>query len=654
MSASTIHVGPGAILAVDEQLVCVLRFVSTTAVEVSIVETGKRKTVSIADISRSMGARAVLSAVELNEVDQEAWEEAAHKFHWLEPLMFRRRSVAEIGAVAEELLASQPTIYRWLNKLEASRNIRCLLRRRRGDAGTKRLSEEVEAVIQQVIKDKYLKAEKPGPVAAYRELKNQCRALGLQCPAKGTFLSRLNEIRPVERELKRNGRNAALKHQVNGGSLPGVNGLYSLWQIDHTEVDIELVDSVDRVAIGRPWITVVIDTFSRMVVGWYISFDPPGTIGTGLAITNAILPKDKWMRDLGVDYDWPCQGKPRVIHSDNAKEFQGRALEKASQEHGFLFRFRKKKTPQYGAHIERYLGTLNKSIHELSGTTFQSVGAKAEYDAAGNAVLTLENFEKWLAHLILGEYHQQIHSGLKGKSAELKSQYAEEPRTPLQRFYEGLIGTDDFPGTGVLPISGNPEQLYLDFLPIVTRTIQTYGVRWECIDYYDPILEKWIGSKSKTNSKGGREFLFRYDPRNISKLYFWDPDLKMYFEIGYRNMSRPPISYWELKAIRRFIDNRGVTEVDEETIFRSREARRTLVHDETNLTRSAARERERERAHRRAGAKISAGPAQTSLQKMTSIISNGENKEPSKGPNRAPLSQIDLQNLPDFEEFEEA
>ena len=112
MSTSTIHVGPGAILTFEEQHVCVLRFVSTTAVEVSVVETGKRRTVLIADISRSMGKRAVISTVELNEVDPDAWEEATHKFHWLEPLMFRRRSVAEVRAVAEELLASQPTVYR--------------------------------------------------------------------------------------------------------------------------------------------------------------------------------------------------------------------------------------------------------------------------------------------------------------------------------------------------------------------------------------------------------------------------------------------------------------------------------------------------------------------------------------------------------------
>ncbi|EIU5571769.1 TPA: DDE-type integrase/transposase/recombinase [Pseudomonas aeruginosa] len=647
MNSSTLQIGPGAILTVDEQRVCVLRFESTTTVEVMVVESGKRKTLSLAEISRSMGARAALSDVELTEVDPDAWKDAVEKFHWLEPLMFKRdRTVADIQAAADELLTSQASVYRWLDKLEKQRNIRCLLRRRRGDAGVKRLSAEVEAVIDRIIRTQYLNEKKPSPTATYDDLKDECKRLGLPIPSKGTLLNRIAEILPVEQELKRNGKNASLKNRPNGGSLPNVNGLYSIWQIDHTEVDIELVDSVDRIPIGRPWITLVIDTFSRMVVGWYISFDPPGTIGTGLAITNAVLPKDQWMRDLGVDYDWPCQGKPRIIHCDNAKEFQGSALELASQEHGFQLRFRKKRTPQYGAYIERHLGTLGRKIHALDGTTFESVGAKAEYDPAGNAVLTLENFEKWLAHLILGEYHQRVHSGVKGKSTELKNEYAWENRTPLQRFHEGLLGTDEFPGLGVLPISGNPQQLYLDFLPAISRTIRTDGVRWEWIDYYDPILEKWIGTKEPGDIRNGRVFLFRYDPRDISRLYFWEPDLKQYFTIGYRNMSRPPISYWELQAVRSFLDKRGVTDVDEEIIFRSREDRRAIVHDAKNLTRGAARERERQRAHRAVGAKKPAAPAKRPDSDIPLPV-------PSKGANPASLRQINLQNLPDYEEFEE-
>ncbi|MFV0889648.1 Mu transposase C-terminal domain-containing protein [Metapseudomonas otitidis] len=649
MKTSTLHIAPGAILKVDEQVMCVLRFTSSSEVEVLVGETGSKKIISLSEISRSVGAKSVPSSIDLDEIDPDAWKEAVEKFYWLEPLMFKPgRTHADVQAVADELLTSRISVYRWLKKLEEHRSIRCLLRRGRSDAGKKRIDPKVEAVIQDVIREKYLNSLKPSPTATYKELKNICRREGLPCPSKVTLLNRIDEILPMERELKRNGHNASLKHSPNRGSLPGVNGLYSKWQIDHTLVDIELVDSVDRIAIGRPWITMVIDTFSRMVVGWYISFDPPGTIGTGLAITNAILPKDSWMRELGVKYDWPCQGKPRVIHCDNAKEFQGTALENASLEHGFLLQFRKKKKPQYGAYIERYLGTLGDDIHAVDGSTFENIGVKAEYDSAGNAVLTLNNFQRWLANLILGEYHQKIHSGLKGKNAELESEYADEPRSPLMRFQEGLYGGVGLKGLGMLPISANPDQLYMDFLPVFTRTIQTYGVRWEHIDYYDAILDKWIGAKSVSSKREAREFRFRYDPRDISKIYFWEPELKKYFEIGYRNMTRPPISYWELKAVRSFIEKRGVSaaDVDEETIFRSCEARRVIVDDAKNLTRAAARERERQRAHRAVATKTQRPARSAAMQPQLS--------DTSKGANTPSLKQIDLQNLPEFDEFEEA
>ena len=46
-------------------------------------------------------------------------------------------------------------------------------------------------------------------------------------------------------------------------------------QIDHTKVDVILVDEETRKPIGRPIITVAIDVFSRMIFGFYISFEGP-------------------------------------------------------------------------------------------------------------------------------------------------------------------------------------------------------------------------------------------------------------------------------------------------------------------------------------------------------------------------------------------
>ncbi|WP_447754602.1 Mu transposase C-terminal domain-containing protein [Pseudomonas nicosulfuronedens] len=631
MTKSTLLITPGSILEFGGQHVCVIRLDTAESVLVTVVETGEQRSLKIGEISKEAGRRAEISRLELSQIDPEVWRDAMEKFFWLEPLMYRAgRTEADVQQVADELLVSRPTIYRWLGKLEDKRNIRCLFRKRRGDVGTKRLSAEIEAVMERIIREKYLTTLKRSPTKTYAELETECRSLKLRVPSKGTLLRRIDEIMPSERTHRREGEKAALRNRVTKGSNPGVKSLYSLWQIDHTQVDLELVDSVDRIPIGRPWITVVIDTYSRMVVGWYVSFDPPGSLGTGLAITNAILSKDQMLARLGVTYPWPCQGKPRVIQADNAKEFQGEMLSLAAQEHGFQMRFRKKSKPTYGAHIERYLGTLAREIHTIDGTTFSNSQMKADYDSAGNAIFTLHNFEVWLAHTVLGEYHHHSHSGL------------EKGLSPIACFNIGLLGDEKVPGLGILPLSGTPDQLRLDFLPVMNRTVQTYGVMWDYITYYDSVLDRWVGVPEPRSRSKSRQFLFRYDPRDISRIYFWEPELKKYFVIPYRNTSRPPISYWEAKAVRRLIELRGIKDINEDLIFSAREARRDLLKVATALTRQAAKERERNRGYSKVGALL-----------PDTLDSYDPDAAPSTGTNTTPTANSRLQNLKPFDEVEE-
>ena len=259
---------------------------------------------------------------------------------------------------------------------------------------------------------------------------------------------------------------------------------------------------------------------------------------------------------LGVDFPWICQSKPAVIQADNAKEFHGEMLQEAAQEHGFNMKFRKLKKPNYGAHIERLFGTFAERIHELDGTTFSNTAQKGEYKSEKNATMTLVEFERWFANLIFGEYHHKKHSAL-GVS-------------PIQRYEEGLYGSDDIPGLGVIRMASNPDKLRIDFMPLLRRTIQTYGVVSDFIFYHDPVLDKWIGAPEPGNKRKAREFIFRYDPRDISYLFFWDPHLREYFRIPYRNTAYPRISTWELKAIKSFLKDRGIKLENEEQIFRAR------------------------------------------------------------------------------------
>jgi putative transposase len=216
-------------------------------------------------------------------------------------------------------------------------------------------------------------------------------------------------------------------------------------QIDHTKLDIDVVDEATRLPIGRPWITVGIDVFSRMVTGYYLSLDPPGDLPTGQCLAHSILTKESWLRDRGIESEWPCFGVMTSIHLDNAKEFRGKTLRHACEMYGIDIQWRPVAKPHFGGHIERLMGTFAKEIHTLPGTTFSRAKDIQDYRPAEKACIALREFDTWLAELIVCEYHQRIHSALK--------------TSPVAKWTEGVLGKGDRPGRGYPAVFTDTEKL---------------------------------------------------------------------------------------------------------------------------------------------------------------------------------------------------
>lgn len=149
-----------------------------------------------------------------------------------------------------------------------------------------------------------------------------------------TFYNRCNAVpqhKIVERrEGKRTGR---LSHGLQRGEFGGADYPLAVVQIDHTPLPVQLIDEVHGTPIGRPMVTVVIDLFSRMVVGFYLTLEAPGNLSTGLAISSAILPKGDLLKEHGISQPWPCSGRMRMICADNAGEFHGNMLKMACDIH---------------------------------------------------------------------------------------------------------------------------------------------------------------------------------------------------------------------------------------------------------------------------------------------------------------------------------
>ena len=83
----------------------------------------------------------------------------------------------------------------------------------------------------------------------------------------------------------------------------------AIWQIDHTIVDIVVVDEQYRRPIGRPVLTIAIDVCTRMVAGFHLALEAPSSVSVGLCLLHAVYDKTAWLSERGIDL---VHGQQRV------------------------------------------------------------------------------------------------------------------------------------------------------------------------------------------------------------------------------------------------------------------------------------------------------------------------------------------------------
>jgi putative transposase len=160
-----------------------------------------------------------------------------------------------------------------------------------------RLSKKVNAIIEAAIKKVYLKAERPDVAAVVEEVRLQCFKSNIKNQPHADTIRQSVAALPDRLQLeKRKGRKAAAeKYEPIKGHFPGADYPLAVAQIDHTPMDVIVVDEEHRQPIQRPSLTVVIDVYSRMVLGFAIYLEKPSAFTVGLAIAHAVLPKEDWL-----------------------------------------------------------------------------------------------------------------------------------------------------------------------------------------------------------------------------------------------------------------------------------------------------------------------------------------------------------------------
>lgn len=540
-------------------------------------------------------------------ITEEQWAIAKKRFEAIEPLLGDVvRTKAEIKARALLYQVNSATIYRWMDRYKSWGELLALIPRKRGwQAGNVRIPAEADALIDEVIHDYYLSKTRPTVSKAVSEFRIRAQARGVPMVAEWTIRQRISRI--TDKQFLR-GRGFADKarnaYTPSPGAFPGADYPLAIVQIDHTPIDVMVVDDVHRKSIGRLWLTLAIDVHSRMITGYYLAIDAPSVISVAMCVAHSIIPKEEWLLAHGIEGDWPVWGFPRILHSDNGADFRSESLRRSCSNYGIENRFRPIKRPKYGGHIERLMGKFMQAVHGLPGTTFSNIQQREGIDSDAQAALTVSEFEVWLVREIL-KYNAKYHSKIF--------------MSPLHKWNVGIFGgRDDTPAIGMPPRPADPFTIQRDFLPAYERTVQHYGVELD-VTYYSEALRPWINAKDESGKT--RKFIFRRDPRDISQLWFYDPHLKQYFKIPVANQSFPATSVWEFRAAKKQAVERGLANIDDDLIKRLIMENRELVESAKTHTKKTRRLAQRQKIHQTN--KTPAAPAAPAPLEPKTIVPHG-------------------------------
>lgn len=262
------------------------------------------------------------------------------------------------------------TLMRWLRVYHASGgNPFALCDRRPLGIRPKRLSRRLEQLVEESIVKHYLQLRGKSVKQTYRELErvvdviNRCEGLVLEMPSERTVNRRVLEIPPYTRDCKRMG--IAYARNKWRFSLKGDQSTRILEraEVDHTLLDIWVLDPRSGVPLGRPWITVVMDRMSGYPLGVYISFYGPSSATVSSALKAAILPKDDLMNCIPeVDRRWTAMGCAEMYVVDNGLEFHAAVFRRIAWELRTDVIYNPVRQPWLKSSVERVMLEFNRSL----------------------------------------------------------------------------------------------------------------------------------------------------------------------------------------------------------------------------------------------------------------------------------------------------
>ncbi len=409
----------------------------------------------------------------------------------------------------EEKAASRGSVERYLRAYEASGgDIRALVPSAgRGGGGQPRVGAELEEVIQEVLGECRAVPAQRTARAVYFMVVERVRVRNQGRPAAEQMA--LPGVSTIERRVRAAGAAGVLRRRPGPGERraaegvrPGLRATRPLERVelDHTVLDLIVVDEEDRLPIGRPTVTLALDVYSGLPAGVHVGFEAAGYGAAMRCLLHAILPKEDAQARYGTKNGWPVYGLPETLVVDREPHLVSGDLADACGPLGIHLDPTPVRRPWFKGAIERQFRTHNTGlVHGLPGTTFSNVLARGEYDAEGLACISLTRFREILHVYLLDVYGQEWNRGVEG--------------VPAQRWAAAVAG-------GWTPaLHHDAAEMRLLLGRSAVRTIQRAGIDHLSLRYQSAELEAL-----RRALPAGTPVALKYDPEDLGALHVQIPE----------------------------------------------------------------------------------------------------------------------------------
>lgn len=283
---------------------------------------------------------------------------------------------------------------------------------RRGNSKAK-LPELSRTLMEEFITGDYETLKQKTVYASWLALKSACDKKGVVLPSYKTYRLAIRRRPVLERTLKRQGTRAAYQREAAYWELdfktpPHGDRPFEIAHIDHTELDVECLCSRTGRVLGRPWLTLLTDAFSRRVLAFYLTFDAPSYRSCMMVLRE-------------------CVGRhsrlPQIIVVDGGREFQSTYFETLLARYEVTKKTRPPAQPRFGSVCERLFGTANTQfLHNLRGNTQVVVNVRQvtqSVNPKGQAVWPFEELQRRFAEYAYEVYDTLSHPALGASPREV-------------------------------------------------------------------------------------------------------------------------------------------------------------------------------------------------------------------------------------------